>query len=187
MPGGRWDLGAARTGLTNSNRSLQSPSAAGGSIVEVPPPPDLDERATAYWNLYAPALIELRVLRPEDMPRLRRLCQATASADEAFEEMTRARQRYAELVEVDTSGMTDRQLAGHSRACDRLSAAIKRANGQYRDADTMAYKSEQALGVGVVARAKLGVVHLTGMSLAEQINNGLLGSPVETDEQGDPS
>ena len=150
IPGSKPDLVSQRTGA--SHVPAVDPGDAAGTIVDMPPPPELTDAAKQIWDITIPSLIQAKVLRPEDVPLLIEFAEAMASA-RAF--------RHELKVEEDTYGLG--------------SIEAKRLRTGYIQMLKVATSLASEFGISPVARVRLGLMRAGGASLL-----GIIGDQDQT-------
>jgi phage terminase small subunit len=158
---------------------VRDPRAARGTIRHLDPPDDLSDLDREVWDLIVPSIVELGVLRAEDVPLVIMFVQGISESRTALRRKRDLQIRIDAHHAVDTSGMTDKQLASHHRQEERLDTMQRRCAQQWRDASQLAMRVADRGGWGPVARARLGLAQLSGMGLIEQLHR--LGEKNEGD------
>lgn len=148
---------------------VRDPRAARGTITHLDPPDDLSEVDRQVWDLIVPSIVDLGVLRAEDVPLVIMFVQGISESQTALRRKRELQSRIDAHHEVDTSAMTDSQLASHHRQEERLDTMQRRCAQQWRDASQLAMRVADRGGWGPVARARLGLAQLSGMGLIDQL------------------
>jgi phage terminase small subunit len=157
------------------NRVHADPSAAGGYITEIEPPEDLSEEGLHYWNLITPELVAGRVLRADDIPLLVECCEAWAFVRTFRKALRDALDRYEQALALPAPQGDLEAMKAHDALLEMRSAEVKRTRAGWTQAYKAALSASGDLGLGPVARVRLGLAKVQGASLLGQIAQGAGG------------
>lgn len=157
------------------------PSAAGGTIVELPEPVDeLSEEGLRIWRLITPELVKGRVLRMDDIPLLVEACEAWALTRKFRQQLWEAVNGLDRLMEMEAPHDPD-QREEHYALVELASGQVKRARSAWTSAYKAAMSAAGDLGLGPTARVRLGLAQVQGQSLLESLQSGTQGVPGQKD------
>lgn len=169
MSGGRQpDLVAARSGLRNDNRPVVDPRMAGGTLVELQAPAELSPYGREVFDMMTPALLSARVLREDDVPILIECVEAWAMA-RWYRKRTWALMEELEKSDLQRSLLSGDELRDHLVEVEMLDGSLKRARAGWNQSATLAARLSSDMGLGPVARVKLGLAKVQGQSLIEAL------------------
>lgn len=172
--------------LSASHYLQPDPSMAGGTLSEIPTPATLSPGGSEVWDLIVPPLLGAGILREDDLVLLVE-CAETWAASEHF------RKRMWDLL--DEQKEIDRQLADTSAlSSDDLrillardeaqEGRVKRARVGWMQSLQRAQSLSADLGLGPVARVRLGLAKVQGLSLLEMLKQNASGNTPATETSG---
>ena len=164
---------AARTGA--GHRQHADPSQAGGYIVELEPPEELSKGGLEVWEVVVPDLVKSGVLRADDLVILVECCEAWAIARKfrsnlwaALDTQDTVMAELELLLGTGVAEADDFKIA--SARAEAAEASVKRARSGWTAAFKAALSSSADLGLGPVARVRLGLTKLQGASLLGELD-----------------
>lgn len=172
--------------LSASHYLQPDPSMAGGTLTEITVPATLSEGGAAVWELIVPPLLGAGILREDDLVLLVE-CAESWAASEHF------RQRMWDLIEeqeqidrqlADTSGMDGDELKILWAREEAQEGRIKRARVGWMQSLQRAQSLSADLGLGPVARVRLGLAKVQGLSLLEMLKQHAEGNTPATGATG---
>ncbi len=160
---------AARTGA--GHRPLPDPKAAGGTITAMDPPDELSRGARDVWDIITPDLFASKTLRTDDLILLVESCEAWAIARWFRAELWRLIDEQERLqAECDQEDLSEEARDRAYAGIERCETRIKRCRAGWANAFKNAESASGDLGVGPVARVRLGLAKLEGASLIDALN-----------------
>lgn len=150
----------------------RDPSAAGGYITELETPEALTPEAAVIWETIVPELVKGKVLREDDLVMLMEACEAWAIAIWFRRHLQRQQKIYDEFLNEDPPRDPDEREKWEKRG-ERASAEVKRLRSGWNAAYKMALAASGDLGLGPVARVRLGLAKVQGASLLDALSENV--------------
>lgn len=154
--------------MRNDNRAVVDSRMAGGEIVELDPPAGLSPGAVAVFEQMTPALLRAKVLREDDIPMLEQCCEAWAMA-RYYRTRTWTLIDRLERAQDELDGLDGDEFREKLSELEVLDGSMKRARAGWNQSSTLAARLSSELGLGPVARVKLGLARVQGQSLLEAL------------------
>lgn len=153
---------------------VRDASEAGGYIEAMEMPAGLSDGAQVVWQMITPELIRGKVLREDDVIPLIEACEAWAQAIWFRKHLQRQQAVYDEMAD-QTPPVDEDELKLWMARFERTSAEIKRLRSGWNAAYKMALSASGDMGLGPVARVRMGLAKVQGASLLEALTKGVSG------------
>lgn len=158
----------ATANMRNDHREAPDPSAAGGTITRLDPPESLSPGGVEIFNAITPVLIQSKVLREDDLPMLEQCCEAWALS-RYYRTRTWEIAARLDKSEAELDLLSGDELRDHLAEVEMLDGSMKRARAGWNQATILAARLSAELGLGPVARVRLGLARVQGASLLEAL------------------
>lgn len=154
--------------LQSSHGVEPHPSMAGGTLKAIETPEVLSEGGRGIWQLIVPPLLDAGILREDDLVLLVECAEAWAASETFRKRMWQAIKLEEELEEKCFSGeLHGDDLAVALAQLEGQDQRVKRARAGWLQALRAAQSLSADLGLGPVARVRLGLAKVQGASLLE--------------------
>jgi hypothetical protein len=155
--------------LPNERTIQRDPRQAGGSLTALETPASLSPRGALMWEVIAPPLLEAKVLREDDVPMLIECAETFAASVYFRDRMWALVEKQERLDNEGLDGLEPDELTAKLREIDMIDQQVKRARAAWLQALTAAQRLSDGLGLGPVARVRLGLAKVQGLSLVEEL------------------
>jgi phage terminase small subunit len=152
---------------------MPDPQAAGGTIEELVPPPDMHPDAQEVWRIVTPDLVDAKVLRPSDLPLLGEFCESLALAARNRLMADAAEVRLVAAMEAGPDeGEGSKDFTARLDMWSQMQKRHRTAHLQYAK---LAISLASEFGISPVARVRLGLAKIQGTSLLASLDRRMQG------------
>lgn len=154
--------------MRNDHREAPDPRMAGGTLSALTPPPSLSEGAREVFEAITPVLLDSKVLREDDLPMLEQCCEAWAMA-RYYRTRTWMLIERLDKADAQVHLLSGDELRDQLAEVEMFDGSLKRARAGWNQATILATRLSAELGLGPVARVRLGLARVQGQSLIEAL------------------
>jgi phage terminase small subunit len=141
---------------------------AGGTLEALTPPASLSPAAQEVFEVITPVLLDSKVLREDDIPMLEQCCEAWAMA-RYYRTRTWALIDQLDRASAQLDMLSGDELRDQLAEVEMFDGSLKRARAGWNQATILAARLSAELGLGPVARVRLGLARVQGQSLLEAL------------------
>lgn len=172
--------------LSASHYLQPDPSMAGGTLKEIEVPATLSPGGVEVWGLIVPPLLGAGILREDDLVLLVECAETWAASEHFRKRMWELLDEQAEIDRklADTSGMDADELKLLYARDEAQEGRVKRARVGWMQSLQRAQSLSADLGLGPVARVRLGLAKVQGLSLLEMLQQSANGNTPATETTG---
>lgn len=170
VPGAKPTVVASLGLSTSRSESGPDPRDAGGDIVSIDTPETLSARGRDVWDLIVPPLLDAKVLRQDDLVLLVECAESWAASEHFRERMWDLIRRQDEIeTNIDAGHLHGDDLKVALSTLELYDGQVKRARTAWQQSLRSAVQLGGELGLGPVARVRLGTAKVVGASLLDML------------------